>query len=165
MKEDLHFLFQKLTLGVYVVGVSCNGEQNAFTASWVIQVSFTPLLLALSINPNHSSYKMLKKGGVFTVNVLPTDRPDLAEQFGQPKHADKFAGVVWHQGKTTAPILDDAIAYFECNFSHECEAGDHRLIIGRVIYGAVQQPQALPMNYQETGVMDGSNYLFPEDFI
>ena len=165
MKKDLHFLFQKLTHGVYVVGVSCNGEKNAFTASWVMQVSFTPLLLALGINPNHSSYKMLKKGGAFTVNVLPTDRLDLAEQFGQPMSTDKFAGVVWHQGKITAPILDDAIAYFECKFSHECEAGDHRLIIGHVTYGAVQHPQALPMNYQETGVIDGSKNLFPEDFI
>ncbi|MEJ2116031.1 MAG: flavin reductase family protein [Gammaproteobacteria bacterium] len=157
-------MFQKLTHGVYVVGVSCNGKKNAFTASWVMQVSFTPLLLALSINPNHSSYEMLKMGEVFTVNVLPTDRLDLAKQFGQPKNTDKFAGVVWHQGQTTAPILDDAIAYFECNFSHECEAGDHKLIIGRVIYGAVQQPQSLPMNYQETGAMDGSNNLFPEEF-
>lgn len=165
MKKDLYNLFQKLTQGVYVVGVCYDGEKNAFTASWVMQVSYAPLLLALSINPNHSSYKMLTKGGVFTVNVLPVERLDLAGQFAQPMSTEKFAGVAWHQGKTTAPILDDAIAYFECEFSQEHEAGDHRLIIGRVIYGAVQHPRVLPMNYQHTGAMDGSNNLFPDDFI
>ena len=165
MKKDLHILFQKLTHGVYVIGVSCDRENNAFTASWVMQVSFNPLMLALSINPNHSSYKMLKEGGIFSVNVLPKDRLDLAEHFGQPVSTDKLNNVVWHPGKTTAPVLDDAIAFFECKFSTACEAGDHRLVIGRVISGALQKPQALPMNYQETGAMDESSNLFPEDFV
>ena len=165
MKKDLHSLFQKLTHGVYVIGVSCNGENNAFTASWVMQVSFTPSLLALSINPDHSSYKMLKEGGVFSVNVLPKDRLDLAEHFALPVNTDKLAGVAWHPGKTTAPILDDAIAFFECEFSHECEAGDHRIVIGHVISGAMREPLALPMIYQDTGDLDGSSSLFPEDFI
>ena len=165
MKKDLRFLFQKLTHGVYVIGVSCNGEHNAFTASWVMQVSFNPLLIALSINPNHLSYKILKEGGVFSVNVLPKDRLDLAEHFSHPASTEKLTGIEWHQGKTIVPILDDAIAFYECKFSHECEAGDHRLVIGRVIYGAVQKSKALPMHYQDTGAMDKSNSLFPEDFI
>ena len=165
MKKDLHSLFQKLTHGVYVIGVTCNEENNAFTASWVRQVSFTPLMLALSINPNHSSYTMLKKGRVFSVNVLPKERLDLAEHFGQSVTTDKLTSVEWHQGKITVPILEDAIAFFECKFSHECEAGEHRLIFGRVVYGAVQQPKALPMIYQDTGAMDGGTNLFPEEFI
>jgi flavin reductase (DIM6/NTAB) family NADH-FMN oxidoreductase RutF len=44
-------LFHQLTLGVYVVGVADAGRRDGFTAAWVMQVSFDPLLLALSINP------------------------------------------------------------------------------------------------------------------
>jgi flavin reductase (DIM6/NTAB) family NADH-FMN oxidoreductase RutF len=33
-------------------------------------VSFDPLLLALSINPRHSSYALLKEGSAFGINVL-----------------------------------------------------------------------------------------------
>jgi flavin reductase (DIM6/NTAB) family NADH-FMN oxidoreductase RutF len=44
-------LFQRLTQGVYVVGVAHEEARNAFTAAWVMQVSFDPLLLALSVNP------------------------------------------------------------------------------------------------------------------
>jgi len=39
-------LFQRLTQGVYVVGVAHGQVRNAFTAAWVMQVSFDPLLLA-----------------------------------------------------------------------------------------------------------------------
>jgi flavin reductase (DIM6/NTAB) family NADH-FMN oxidoreductase RutF len=51
-------LFKRLTQGVYVVGLAHGEKRNAFTAAWIMQVSFDPLLLALSINPQHSSYQL-----------------------------------------------------------------------------------------------------------
>ena len=54
MSGSIAALFQRLTQGVYVVGVAYGELRNAFTAAWVMQVSFDPLLLALSINPRHS---------------------------------------------------------------------------------------------------------------
>ena len=62
MRESIAALFKTLTQGVYVIGVANGEERNAFTAAWVMQVSFDPLLLALSINPQHSSYRLLKEG-------------------------------------------------------------------------------------------------------
>ena len=38
------------------MGVGHGEARNAFTAAWVMQVSFGPLLLDLSINPRHSNY-------------------------------------------------------------------------------------------------------------
>ena len=63
-------LQQMLSQGVYVVGVGKGLETNAFTAAWVMQVSFAPILLAISINPEHRSYRLLKKSGVCSVNFL-----------------------------------------------------------------------------------------------
>jgi flavin reductase (DIM6/NTAB) family NADH-FMN oxidoreductase RutF len=44
-------LFRRLTNGVYIVGVAHGAARNAFTAAWITQVSFDPLLIALSVNP------------------------------------------------------------------------------------------------------------------
>jgi len=44
MSDSLAALFQRLTQGVYVVGVAYGEARNAFTAAWVMQVSFNPLL-------------------------------------------------------------------------------------------------------------------------
>jgi flavin reductase (DIM6/NTAB) family NADH-FMN oxidoreductase RutF len=79
MSRTIAALFQRLTQGVYVVGVAHGGVRNAFTAAWVMQVSFDPLLLTLSINPHHSSYRLLKEGRAFSVNVLKKGQLDLAE--------------------------------------------------------------------------------------
>jgi len=164
MKKDLPELFNRMTHGVYVVGVSAKGSDNAFTAAWIMQASFNPLLLALSIDPEHTSYDILKQGEVFTVNVLPESRLDLVKQFSQPASSDKLDESAWHRGDTGAPILKEALAFFECEFSHECEAGDHRIVIGRVVAGEIMDPNAVPMNYRETGAIDESAELYPKDF-
>ena len=44
-------LFRRLTNGVYVVGVADGPRRNAFTAAWITQVSFEPLLIALQREP------------------------------------------------------------------------------------------------------------------
>ena len=88
MSGSIAALFQCLTQGVYVVGVA-NGEmRDAFTAAWVMQASFDPLLLALSISPRHSSYGLLKEGRAFSINVLKKGQLDLADRYGRPARAD-----------------------------------------------------------------------------
>ena len=86
MSNSLASLFKSVTTGVYVVGVAHGEVRNAFTAAFVMQVSYDPLLLALSINPHHSSYGLLNQGGVFSVNVLTKGQLALAAQFGGPVH-------------------------------------------------------------------------------
>ena len=101
MSRSITTLFSRLTMGVYVIGVGHGEVRNAFTDAWVMQVSFDPLLLALSINPNHSSYGLLKQSGAFSVNVLKHDRLELAAHYGGPAGADKLALREWTPGRST----------------------------------------------------------------
>jgi flavin reductase (DIM6/NTAB) family NADH-FMN oxidoreductase RutF len=164
MSDGIAALFQRLTQGVYVVGVAHREIRNAFTAAWVMQVSFDPLLLALSINPRHSSFGLLKQGRVFSVNVLKKGQLDLAAHFGRPAQADKLAVTEWTTGRTGAPLLDEAMAWFECRVLAKHPAGDHVLVLGEVIDGKLVDAEAEPMTYRDTGAMDGASALFPGDF-
>ena len=164
VNNQIPLLFKQLSHGVYVIGVANAERYNAFTAAWVMQTSFDPLLLALSINPCHSSYSMLKQSGVFSVNVLETHQIDLATYFGRASTIDKLADVQWHIGRTGAPILDDSFAYFDCEYSVECAAGDHQLIVGQVVDGRLRKADGEPMKYSETGDMDGSSKIYPDHF-
>jgi flavin reductase (DIM6/NTAB) family NADH-FMN oxidoreductase RutF len=157
-------LFQRLTHGVYVIGVTHGGVRNAFTAAWVMQVSYDPLLLALSINLHHSSYRLLKKGRAFSVNVLKKGQLDLAEHYGRPVGADKLARTEWKTDRLGLPLLREALAWFECEVLHEYLAGDHVLVLGKVIDGELLDSEAEPMSHRETGAMDGAFPLFPEVF-
>jgi flavin reductase (DIM6/NTAB) family NADH-FMN oxidoreductase RutF len=159
-------VFRRLTTGVYVIGVSYRGRTNAFTAAWVTQVSFEPLMLALSINPGHASYPLLMGSGAFIVNVLPHDGLALAARFGtrSGREADKLAGTAWRPGDLGGPILAAAAAHLECRVVEVINAGDHRLVVARATAGAVHDAGARPLRYDETGDLDGSSAIYPRSF-
>lgn len=151
-------LFKQLSHGVYVIAVSDGVHQNAFTAAWVMQVSFNPPMLAIGINSESYSYKLLQTGGVCTVNVLAEHQLDIAEHFGQSS-PDKMTGFNWQSGLSTVPILIDSLAYFDCQVSHYTDAGDHKIVICKVLAGEILR-QGKPMLYSQTGDMDGSSELY-----
>lgn len=158
MIENIDSLFKQISHGVYVIGVSDGERRNAFTAACVMQVSFNPPLLAISINPLHYSYQLLQAGGICTVNVLGQDQHAVAEHFGRPVK-DKMAGFPWQTGMTGAPILSASLAYFDCRISHYTDAGDHKIAVCHVI-DAARLNEGRPLLYSQTGDMDGSSALY-----
>ena len=56
---------------------------------------------------------------------------ELALQFSR-KGVDRWAGVDWQQGATGLPLLDGAIATFECRSRGRHDAGDHVILVGEV---------------------------------
>jgi len=151
-------LFKQISHGVYVIGVSDGKRHNAFTAAWVMQVSFKPLLLAISINPKSYSYQILQAGGICSVNVLSHNQTELAEHFGQSA-ADKMTGFQWQSDQTGAPILSESLAYFDCKVSHYSEAGDHVIAVCEVL-SAAKLNKGHPLLYKRTGDLDGSSQFY-----
>jgi flavin reductase (DIM6/NTAB) family NADH-FMN oxidoreductase RutF len=165
-QDSVAALFRRLTLGVYVIGVSDGERKDAFTAAWIMQASFDPLLLAISINPDNASYELLHASGWFTVNILKQGQLDLARHFGTKsgRDQDKLARMRTRPGRAGSPILEDALAYFECELEGRTRAGDHELVLGRVADGRILDAKAAPLTYADTGDMDGSSGLYPEEF-
>jgi len=163
VSDETAALFRQLTLGVHVVGVAHGEQRDAFTAAWIMQVSFEPLLLALSINPQHASYLLLHKAQAFTVTVLKQGQLEIARHFGTQsgRDLDKLAVIPWRAGRSGAPVLQNGLAYFDCEVTATLGAGDHELVLGRVVDGRILDPGGAPLVYADTGDMDGSSALYP----
>jgi flavin reductase (DIM6/NTAB) family NADH-FMN oxidoreductase RutF len=157
-------LFRRLTTGVYVIGVADGERRNAFTAAWLTQVSFDPLLLALSVNPEHASYPLLVGGGGFAVSVLRRDQLHLAGAFGtrSGRDQDKLAGIPWRPAPSGAPILTQALAWLDCRLHDRVRAGDHEIVLAGPVAGELVLPDASPLLYPDTGDLDGSRELYPD---
>ncbi len=164
MSQAIAELFQRLTQGVYLIGVAHGETRNAFTAAWVMQISFDPMLLALSINPDHASFALLEEGGAFSVNVLKKEQLDLAEHYGKPGDTGPLDEPDWSTGKFGLPLRNDALAWFECKAKYIAPAGDHNLVTAEVVGGKLLDANATPLTYADTGTMDGAAALFPESF-
>ena len=150
--EQRKKVLRKIAHGVYVIGVREGGKTNAFTATWVSQVSFEPPLLMAAIRKDSLSFRMIEESAVFVVNFLGTGQKPLAQHFLKPAHlgGDKLAGIPHRAGATGAPILEEAIAYAECQVRAIHPAGDHSLVVGEVVEAGLQK-DVDPLALKETG--------------
>ncbi len=138
--------------GVYVIGVRDGEKRNAFTATWVTQVSFEPPLVAAAIRKESLSLQMIEKSQVFVINFLASGQKAIAQHFLKPAHlgGDKLEGVSHRAGATGAPVLGEAAAYVECRVKGIHPAGDHAIVVGEVVEAGVQR-EAEPLMLKETG--------------
>jgi flavin reductase (DIM6/NTAB) family NADH-FMN oxidoreductase RutF len=125
----------KLVHPVTIITANHAGKLSGFIGTWVTQVSFSPPLIMAAINSRHYTYELVKASGAFAVNVLKCDQATLVDLFGKRsgKTVDKFENIEYKLGLTSSPILDDCVAYFDCQIVWEKEAGDHHIVIGSIV--------------------------------
>jgi flavin reductase (DIM6/NTAB) family NADH-FMN oxidoreductase RutF len=63
--------------------------------------------------------------------VLSTGQHLLADRFARP-HKDKFEGVSHAVGAYGVPLIDGAVAHFECRIVDRYYGGDHEIFLGHV---------------------------------
>ena len=105
------------------VGMAC----NSFTS-----VSLDPPLVLFCAAKSSTTWPRIERAGTSPSNVLDEDRGAVSRLFAQ-KGADRFAQVAWHVGRTGAPILEDVHAFLDCTLEAEHDAGDHVIVVGRVL--------------------------------
>ncbi|MFL5734962.1 MAG: flavin reductase family protein [Chloroflexia bacterium] len=145
-------VLRMFTYGMYVVTTASGEEAGAFTADWVTQVSFEPRILALSVEQDAFSLGVLRKSGVFAVNVLETGQRELAGRFGRStaKVGNKLEAYPYTEGSTGSPLLAEALGAVECRIVHEHPAGDHILFLGEVVDAHLNR-EGEPLTMKETG--------------
>jgi flavin reductase (DIM6/NTAB) family NADH-FMN oxidoreductase RutF len=144
--------FRLFTYGLYVVTVRDGSGENGFTANWLTQVSFDPPMLAVSVENSSHSIELIRRSGIFTVNVLPSGSRELAGLLGKrwENVPDKLAQVARRPGPNGCAILDEALAYLECSVVGSIPAGDSTLLTARVV-GAGVLREGQPLSMAEAG--------------
>ncbi|HLF72595.1 MAG TPA: flavin reductase family protein [Dehalococcoidia bacterium] len=152
--DPVHEALETFPYGLYIIGSRGSDNVNAMMADWVMQVSFAPRLVAVSLERNSTTLRNLRETGVFSVNILPAAQRTLAVKFCQPRDASKIVGrsekhsahvydklrdVDYREGELTGcAILEAALSFLECEVHELVDVGDHTLALGRVLDGNVQ---------------------------
>lgn len=124
----------RFATGVAVVtAISDEGDKLGLTISSFNSVSLAPPLVLWSLMQSSSSLQAFRCVRHFAINVLSAEQQPLAEQFAR-RGADRWVGVAHAQGFGGSPLLDGAIATFECRSHSHLDAGDHVIFIGEVLH-------------------------------
>ena len=149
-EDDARVALDMMNYGMYVVGSRGPAGLNVMAAHWLMQVSFKPRMVALSLENDARTLANIRETRVFSVNVMGADSVDLIASFLQPQDPlkikgrsraggapalDKLAGVPHTTLGTGCPVLQAALAWFECEVEGGLPAGDHTLVIARITDG------------------------------
>lgn len=136
--------FDCLVQGVYIVSSALGAERAGLAAAWVMQSSFKPAMLAVALGPTRRTAELIEKSGKFSIQVLDKKQKEIGELFGyySSRQVDKFSKVRWFESeKLKLPIVEGAIAYFECELAGRFESGDHMIYNGLVVNHKLLNPQ------------------------
>ena len=119
--------------GVTVVTTISGGEPVGMTCQSFSSVSLDPPLVLFIPAKTSSAWPLIQRSGKFCVNFLADGQADLSNQMAS-RGSDKFAGVEWEPSEATgSPALAGALGYIDCSVHAVHEAGDHYVVIGRVL--------------------------------
>lgn len=126
----------RATMGCFATGVviitasGADGPVGVAVNSFV-SVSLYPPLVLFCAGKKSTTWPDIRQAGHFCANVLTARQEQLARQFADC--VDRYQGVAYQHGLTGAPVLDGAHAYADCEIVAQHDAGDHTLVIGRVL--------------------------------
>jgi flavin reductase (DIM6/NTAB) family NADH-FMN oxidoreductase RutF len=138
----------KMPSGLYIVGSRAGERRNGMTLNWATQLGFDPKLLGVSIEDDALTHELVSEGGVFALNLVDRDDRSIVRRFTKPVEVDAEArtlnGFPYHDGVTGAPILDQAVAFLDCEVRQQVGVGGHTLFIGEIVDCGFQKDDDTP---------------------
>ena len=128
-----------------VTALDAAGVPVGLTANSFTSVSLEPPLLLVCIANSSGTAPALREAGHFGVNVLQIGQQPASNRFAT-RGADRFANLPWAPGQTGVPLLGSSLVSFECERESLHEAGDHFILVGRVVR-AQFEPHRDPLLY------------------
>ncbi len=116
--------------GVCVITVQDNRQVLGMTANAFTSLSLDPLLVLVAFARDAHTLAAVARSGAYAVNLLSREQENLSRHFaGRAKsppevHFEPFAG---------GPRLVGSLATIGCEVETMVPAGDHELVIGRVV--------------------------------
>ncbi|WP_084155913.1 flavin reductase [Halomonas halocynthiae] len=125
--------------GTFLTGVTVvttlddKGNPYGFTANSFTSVSLDPPLVLVCIAKSAYSLSVFTKAKSFSVNILKESQGDISNKFAS-QSASKFDGVeITGDDSFGIPLINNSASAFLCANYNTMDAGDHVVLVGRVI--------------------------------
>lgn len=132
-------VLRNFSYGVYVISTLDGDRPTGCIANSVMQITSTPVTVALSMNHDNYTNACIRKSGKFAVSILSVDSdPSLIGTFGfqSGKDVDKFANVP-SETKEGLPVVPDSCGYMVFKVIGETETSSHTIFLGELLDGDV----------------------------
>ncbi|MET0509364.1 MAG: flavin reductase [Burkholderiaceae bacterium] len=163
--DPAHFrtCLSRFATGVTIIATrDSEGRFVGLTANSFNSLSLDPPLILWSLGHQAATLDIFKGQRYFSISVLAVDQVQIARQFAT-RLPDRFKGVAVHEGLDRVPLIDGALAWFECERLTQLRHGDHWLFIGEVKRCAMAEGSPLVFRHGEFAVSDAMSLSADDD--
>jgi flavin reductase (DIM6/NTAB) family NADH-FMN oxidoreductase RutF len=129
--------------GVTIISViDSAGVPHGMTASSFTSVSLDPPLILVCVRSGSKFLEACNSSDHFAVSILDETQRSLSERFAGAGY-DRFDGVTWTPGTTGVPLFPGVLATMECARFRAISAGDHDILIGKVLHANWKEGEPL----------------------
>lgn len=136
-RQALKDTMAALSSGVVVVTAHHAGHDWGMTCSSFTTVSLDPALVLWCLHRGSASHAAFTQpgaqGGGYCVSVLAGDQSEIALKFARGSQAERFDGTPIERTGSGRARLAGALAWFDCTLHENLGAGDHDILIGRIL--------------------------------
>ncbi|MEN3379720.1 MAG: hypothetical protein V7604_5075 [Hyphomicrobiales bacterium] len=122
--------------GVAILTTDGPAGRAGVTISTLCSLSMEPPSVIACVHQDASALEALFANGVFAANALSDGQTQVARAFaGQIAELrdNRFGAASWRALATGAPVLDGALASFDCRIAEAFSFGTHRILVGEVV--------------------------------
>lgn len=126
---------RQVASSVFILTARLDGEANGLTATSLCSVMTDPPLVVVSVNRGAAVERLIAGSRAFAISFLTEEQHRIARLFTGAEfvHEERFAEGEWTTLGTGAPVLDGALATFDCEVENHVAHGTHTIFFGRVV--------------------------------
>ncbi len=146
-QADLRQILGKFLTGVTVVTtLDQHKVPVGFTANSFTSVSLDPPLVLVCLAQTAGLAPVFRRANSFAINILSTEQEATSNGFAR-RDEDRFANIDWQPKTTGSPVINDCAAWLDCEMYEKIIAGDHIILIGRIV--DAEKTASHPLGYYQ----------------
>lgn len=147
--EALRIVMRHVPSPVTIVTGAGKDEIRGITIGSFASTSLRPPLISFNVNREARIYETLTTAERFAVHVLSDEQAHLSDHFATPELTgeEQFEAASYDLDEHGTPILSGALAVMLCRRYAVYDAGDHSIIVGRVVELRDLDVDVLPLVY------------------
>ncbi len=136
-------------LGRFATGVTVlttrddAGTDHGMTVSAFASLSLDPPLVVACIDHAAEMYRILKPGSHVVFNILAAHQESLSRRFSEGDGTRRFDGIGFERGTHGVVVLDEVLAYLECDVLRQHDGGDHGIFVAQVQHAETREMRPL----------------------